>query len=170
MGIKLMVSIWPTVDNGLRELPRRCWRTGCLIRTRPGRAPAMDFHGHTPLHFDATNPGAREIMSGARPRRTTMTRACASSGWTRPSRNTPPTTLITYRYHSGPQPARSANIYPSCYAQAFYDGMTRGRPGQISSTCVRCAWAGSQKYGALVWSGDIPLHLCKLCAISLPPG
>ena len=21
---------------------------------------------------------------------------------------------------------------------------------------VRCAWAGSQKYGALVWSGDIP--------------
>ena len=34
---------------------------------------------------------------------------------------------------------------------------------------VRCAWAGSQKYGALVWSGDIPSTFGSM-KISLPPG
>ena len=46
------------------------------------------------------------------------------------------------------------NIYPACYAQAFYEGMRQaGVENPIN--LLRCAWAGSQRYGALVWSGDI---------------
>ena len=38
------------------------------------------------------------------------------------------------------------------YAQAFFDGMKKEGQENIVNL-LRCAWAGSQKYGALVWSG-----------------
>lgn len=46
------------------------------------------------------------------------------------------------------------NIYPKCYAQAFYEGMEATGQKNIVNL-LRCAWAGSQRFGALVWSGDI---------------
>ena len=46
------------------------------------------------------------------------------------------------------------NSYPLFYAKTFFDGMqAQGQENIIN--LLRCAWAGSQKYGALVWSGDI---------------
>jgi len=48
------------------------------------------------------------------------------------------------------------NVYPVRYAQAFWDGQVAAdqKSGEICNL-VRCAWAGSQKFGTLVWSGDI---------------
>ncbi|MBQ6717011.1 MAG: hypothetical protein IJN21_10875, partial [Clostridia bacterium] len=47
-----------------------------------------------------------------------------------------------------------ANAYPADYAKMIYEGMhALGRNDVVS--LVRCAWAGSQKYGALAWSGDV---------------
>ena len=46
------------------------------------------------------------------------------------------------------------NIYPVKYAQTFYEGMESEGQEKIVNL-VRCAWAGSQRYGALIWSGDI---------------
>ena len=40
------------------------------------------------------------------------------------------------------------------YAKTFFDGMQAEGQKNILNL-VRCAWAGSQRYGALVWSGDI---------------
>ena len=40
------------------------------------------------------------------------------------------------------------------YAKGFYDGL-REQGQENVLNLVRCAWAGSQKYGALTWSGDI---------------
>lgn len=58
-----------------------------------------------------------------------------------------------YRYYLGPN-VQIGNIYPKCYAQTFYEGMEKeGQKNFLN--LLRCAWAGSQKYGALVWSGDI---------------
>ena len=58
-----------------------------------------------------------------------------------------------YRYHLGPN-LQVGNIYPLKYAQGFYEGMA-GEGQQNIVNLLRCAWAGSQRYGALVWSGDI---------------
>ncbi|KRF42271.1 hypothetical protein ASG93_21495 [Paenibacillus sp. Soil787] len=58
-----------------------------------------------------------------------------------------------YRYAMGPN-VQIGNIYPQCYSRTFYDGMQAEGQVNIVNT-VRCAWAGSQRYGALVWSGDI---------------
>lgn len=58
-----------------------------------------------------------------------------------------------YRYYIGPV-LQTGNIYPMMYSKAFYDGMKAEGEKEILNL-VRCAWAGSQRYGALVWSGDI---------------
>jgi len=58
-----------------------------------------------------------------------------------------------YRYHAGPNVA-IGNQYPQLYARTFYDGMTAAGQQDVVNL-LRCAWAGSQRYGALVWSGDI---------------
>ncbi|KAK2779619.1 putative glycosyl hydrolase [Colletotrichum kahawae] len=58
-----------------------------------------------------------------------------------------------YRYFLGPN-LQVGNIYPRDYARTFFDGMREsGQENPVN--LLRCAWAGSQKYGALVWSGDI---------------
>jgi alpha-D-xyloside xylohydrolase len=46
------------------------------------------------------------------------------------------------------------NLYPLLYAKTFFDGMKETGSEKIINL-IRCAWAGSQRYGALVWSGDI---------------
>ena len=45
-------------------------------------------------------------------------------------------------------------MYPQMYSRVFYDEMSKlGKP---VVNLLRCAWAGSQKYGNVVWSGDVP--------------
>ena len=47
------------------------------------------------------------------------------------------------------------NVYPQLYNKTFYDGQLQiGREGEIVNL-TRAAWAGSQRYGSLVWSGDV---------------
>ena len=58
------------------------------------------------------------------------------------------------RYHLG-NGLEVAGLYPLLHQQAFYDGMRAAGEDEIMTLC-RSAWAGSQRYGAAVWSGDIP--------------
>ena len=58
-----------------------------------------------------------------------------------------------YRYSLGSN-LQVGNLYPVMYAKAFFDGM-RAEGQERIVNLLRCAWAGSQRYGALVWSGDI---------------
>lgn len=150
LGIELMVSVWPTVDyrsENFAEMKDK----GYLIRTERGYRIAMDFEGNS-IHFDATNPAARDYV------------------WEKAKKNyydkgikifwldeaEPEYTVYdfeNYRYHMGPN-IQIGNMYPVMYAKAFFDGMkAEGQENIIN--LLRCAWAGSQKYGALVWSGDI---------------
>lgn len=47
------------------------------------------------------------------------------------------------------------NIYPLDFTQAIYNGLKKENQNNEVISLVRCAFAGSQRYGALVWSGDI---------------
>jgi alpha-D-xyloside xylohydrolase len=58
-----------------------------------------------------------------------------------------------YRYFDGPA-LQVSNEYPACYARGFYEGLKAAGEADVISL-VRCAWAGSQRYGALTWSGDV---------------
>ena len=150
MGIELMVSIWPTVDYRSENFDEMKAK-GLLIHVESGIPIAMDFQGNT-LHYDATNPEAREYV------------------WNKAKKNyyekgirvfwldeAEPEYMVydfeNYRYHQGPN-VQVGNIYPVMYAKTFFDGMkAEGQENIIN--LLRCAWAGSQRYGALVWSGDI---------------
>ena len=150
MGIELMVSIWPTVDKGCENYEEMLEK-GYLIRTERGVRVGLDFQGAT-IHYDATNPEARDYV------------------WNKAKKNyydlgikvfwldeaEPEYTAYdfdNYRYYRGTD-LQIGNTYPVDYARTFYEGMEREGQKDIVNL-LRCAWAGSQKYGALVWSGDI---------------
>ena len=48
-----------------------------------------------------------------------------------------------------------SNIYPQMYSKAYYDEMSKLSDRPVVNL-LRSAWAGSQKYGNVVWSGDVP--------------
>jgi alpha-D-xyloside xylohydrolase len=150
LGIELMVSIWPTVDKTCENYEEMLEK-GYLIRTERGFRVGLDFQGAT-IHFDTTNPKAREYV------------------WEKVKKNyydlgikifwldeaEPEFTVYdfdNYRYYAGSN-LRIGNLYPKMYAQTFYEGMQREGQENIVNL-LRCAWAGSQRYGVLVWSGDI---------------
>ena len=58
-----------------------------------------------------------------------------------------------YRYYDGSD-LEVGNSYPIGYARAFYEGMEEEGQKDIVNL-LRCTWAGGQRFGALVWSGDI---------------
>jgi alpha-D-xyloside xylohydrolase len=58
-----------------------------------------------------------------------------------------------YRYYAG-RTLKTAGYYPSDHAQCFWEGQTREGQTDVVNL-IRCAWVGSQKYGAVVWSGDV---------------
>ena len=150
MGIELMVSIWPTVDKRNPRY-REMLEKGLLIRTDRGVRVAMEFQGST-VHYDATNPAARDYVWGIA--KENYYDKGVRIFWLDEAE--PEYTVYdfdNYRYYLGPN-TKVGNSYPLFYAKTFFDGMqAQGQENIIN--LLRCAWAGSQKYGALVWSGDI---------------
>lgn len=157
MGIELMVSIWPTVDyrsENFQEMKEK----GYLIRTDRGFRIAMDFQGNT-IHFDATNPAAREYV-WQKAKQNYYDKGVKTFWLDEAEPEYSIYDFDNYRYYLGPN-VQIGNIYPAMYAKAFFDGMkAEGQENIIN--LLRCAWAGSQKYGALVWSGDIHSSFASL--------
>ncbi len=150
LGVELMVSVWPQVSlesENFTELAER----GLLARTNAGIDVQMWFQG--PSRFlDVTNPRGRQWLwdtcrknyADHGVRLYWLDEAEPEWGLYHPS---------AYRFHAG-QALAVGNLYPQHFSRAFHDGQVEaGTDGVVN--LVRCAWAGSQRYGALVWSGDI---------------
>lgn len=150
MDVELMVSIWPTVD---RKSPNwnEMLEKGYLIRIERGFRISMDYEGNT-VHYDATNPEARKYLWNKI--KDNYYRYGIKTFWLDEAE---PEYAVydfdNYRYMAGSD-LEVGNIYPLCYARTFYEGQEAEGQKNIVNL-LRCAWAGSQKYGALVWSGDI---------------
>lgn len=150
MGIKLMVSVWPTVDetsSHYKEMNEK----GYLVQTERGVPITMNFLGNNGF-VDFTNPDAQNYLWRL------LKKNYADKGvdlfWLDEAE--PEYTVYdfdNYRYYDGSN-LQIGNTYPVGYSKAVYDGQKEDGKEDIINL-VRCAWAGSQKYGALVWSGDI---------------
>jgi alpha-D-xyloside xylohydrolase len=158
MGVRLMVSVWPSVSP-LSENYDEMLGRGMMIATEHGPPVHADWadkgvEAHVQVSFyDATNPEARRfVWEQAREHyhalgvRVWWLDACEPELKPGASEN-----LL---YHAGPG-SEVANLYPREHARAFYEGMRAEGETEIISLC-RSAWAGSQRYGAALWSGDIP--------------
>lgn len=157
MGVKLMVSIWPTVNPAARTYDEMAAR-GLLVASEQGNPAQLPFvdkgsDGQVWMQFyDPTNPEARRYLwDQAREHyyrhgvRVWWLDACEPE-----MRPASPENLL---YHEGPG-REIANIYPMAHARGFYEGMRAEGEEDILLLC-RSAWAGSQRYGVAVWSGDI---------------
>lgn len=150
LNIELMVSIWPTVDKR-SENYEEMREKGYLIRTDRGIRTAMNFQGET-VHFDATNPGSRKYVWD-KAHQNYFSKGIRVFWLDEAEPEYSVYDFDNYRYHLGSN-VTIGNIYPKEYARAFYEGQTAAGQKNVVNL-LRCAWAGSQKYGALVWSGDI---------------
>jgi alpha-D-xyloside xylohydrolase len=150
MGIETMVSVWPQVEwrsENFEEMKQQ----GLLVKMNAGVDVQMTFHGNN-VFMDATNPRTREYV------------------WDKCKKNYADYGIQTfwldeaepeftnydfelYRYHAG-SVSEIGNIYPREYSRLFYEGQQSMGQTELVNL-VRCAWVGSQKYGALVWSGDV---------------
>lgn len=158
LGIKVMVSIWPTVNPDsahFAELARR----NLLVRAERGlnafvRFTDSDAGGRTVISslLDCTHPEARAFL------------------WDQVRRNyhahgikiwwldaiEPELTIYDHdnlRYHAG-NGLEVAGLYPLCQQRAIYEGMRAVGETEVL-TLGRAAFAGSQRFGSALWSGDI---------------
>lgn len=150
MGIELMVSIWPTVDRECENFEEMLEK-GYLIRTERGFRTGQYFLGAT-LYYDATNPGAREYV-WEKAKKNYYEKGIRVFWLDEAEPEYSAYDFDNYRYYLGTD-LEVGNLYPLDYARTFYEGMEAEGQKNIVNL-LRCAWAGSQKYGALVWSGDI---------------
>nr|BFF25159.1 glycoside hydrolase family 31 protein [Glycomyces mayteni] len=150
LGVELMVSVWPQVSLESENFAE-FKKDGLLVRTERGNAVQMGFLGPS-MFLDPTNPRARE------------------RAWEIVKRNyhdlgvkifwldeAEPEFGVydwdVYRFHAGPA-SQVGNLYPQAFSRMFYEGQREAGQEEVVNL-VRCAWAGSQRFGALVWSGDI---------------
>jgi alpha-D-xyloside xylohydrolase len=158
MGTKLMVSVWPSLSP-LSANYGPMSEGGLLISSEQSATvhatwPERGLGSWTGVAFyDATNPEARRYI------------------WEQVENNyyklgvhvfwldacepeLKPAFPASLNFAAGPG-LEVANLYPREHARAFYEGLV-SRGEQEVLTLGRSAWAGSQRYGAAVWSGDIP--------------
>ena len=171
LGVELMVSIWPTVNpngDGYEEMDRR----GLLVRNLAGLPLHLAFwdkgtDGQAFMRFyDSTNPEARRYLweritegYGRFGIRAFWLDACEPEILADNAENA--------RYFLG-HGVEVQGVYPREHARGFYDGLRASGEDDVILLC-RSAWAGSQRYGAALWSGDIESTFEALAA-QVPAG
>ena len=151
MGIKVIVSVWPSVDRRSENFGPMM-EEGLLIHTERGAAQTYDYQGDC-VEIDVFNPRTREYVW----------EICKKNYydlgidgfWLD---NTEPDYGVydfeNYRYLNMPA-LQCSNLYPQLYSRIFFDKMSVLSDEPVVNL-LRCGWAGSQKYGNVIWSGDIP--------------
>ncbi|HTW07490.1 MAG TPA: TIM-barrel domain-containing protein, partial [Acidimicrobiales bacterium] len=157
LGVELMVSIWPSVnpasENHL-EMDRRGLLIG-KVRSLPLNMPFWDKGSKNQVFvrfYDATNPEARSYVwdkvtegYGRFGIRAFWLDACEPEMLPED-----PEDDIFY-LGTG---LEVHNVYPREHARGFAEGLWASGEKEVLTLC-RSAWAGSQRYGAAVWSGDV---------------
>ena len=171
LGIEVMVSIWPTVNpasENYSEMDKRGLLVG-NVRGLPLHLPFWDKgrDGQTFVrYYDPTNPEARryiwqKVTEGYR-------RFGIRAFWLdacEPEMRPEDPESALYYLGSG---IEVQNVYPREHARGFSEGLLADGEKDLLMLC-RSAWAGSQRYGAAVWSGDIDSSFEALAA-QVPAG
>ncbi|MGL4589010.1 MAG: glycoside hydrolase family 31 protein [Mycoplasmatales bacterium] len=150
MGIEIMISVWPTISTNSINY-QEFLEKGFLVSCDRGVRMTMQQLGNL-VYFDPTNPEARNFVF-QKLKDNYMTKGI-NLFWLDV---TEPGYMVydydIYRYSKG-SVLEIGNLYPRDYTQMIYDGLVQNEVKDTVSL-VRCAWVGSQKFGALLWSGDI---------------
>jgi len=157
LGIEPAVSVWPSVSPLSGSYIPMC-DAGMLAVTESGTT----MNGNWPddgspaeigvAFYDATDERARAFLWEKL--QTNYYKLGIRAFWLdacEPEMRPGPHHLS---YAAGPG-SEVANLYPREHARGVYEHMRAAGETEVLSL-VRSAWAGSQRYGAALWSGDIP--------------
>ena len=150
MGMKCMISVWPTVDwssdnfSYMRD-------HGLLLRNERGMP--LQNGPKVESFYDATHPEARAFLWDQ------IQKGYVEHGIREFWLDTMEPELIPLEYDNTRfylgNGREVAALYPRCHQQAFFEGL-RSVGEEAPLTLGRSAWVGSQQYGSAVWSADIP--------------
>lgn len=157
MGMKLMVSMWPTINEKSVNY-REMLDNNMLIRTVRGSNRVFDFYGPQ-AEIDVTNPETRRfVWDRLKENYLDVGVDCLWFDEAEPEIHPEHFDNLVFSIGNG---SEVALLYPYYYNQLVFDGMKElGREDIL--TLSRCAYPGAQKFGALVWSGDVPSTFASL--------
>ncbi len=151
MNIKLVVSMWPTINEN-SENYSYMRDNNMLMRTARGSDRVFHFYGWQ-AEIDVTNPETRSFV-WSRLKKNYIDNGVDALWFDEAEPEIHPEQFDNIILHKG-RGDEVALLYPYYYAKMAYDGFKSiGVDSPV--TLIRCAYLGSQKFGALVWSGDIP--------------
>src|SRR6266702_5305228 len=165
LGVQLMVSVWPSVSP-VSENHQPMLDQGLFIGTEYGPVAHADWpdkglgaRSAQVAFYDATNPDARayvweRIRRGYHELGIKVFWLDASEPELKPGHQN------GLRYHAGPG-LEVGNLYPRENARMVHDGLRAAGEREIISL-NRSSWAGAQRYGAALWSGDIDTDFASL--------
>lgn len=150
MGIRLLVSIWPTVDprsENFLEMRDQ----NMLVRAERGPGALVYCRGPE-TYYDPTNPEARKFVWN-KVKENYYNLGIRNFWLDEAEPEIAPYDYDNLRYWIG-NGMEVSSLYPFYYAKTFYDGQKQAGQDEILNL-IRCAFIGSQRFGVVLWSGDI---------------
>lgn len=172
LNTKFMISVWGKFyrnSDNFRELEK-----AGFLYPEPLKDSIVDFLKYEYSYYDAFNPEARNMYWDQ------LNKKLFSKGvdawWTdasepeMPDHGATPNQIAHYMNptFNGPGVA-NLNAYPLMHNKGVYEGQRQTDPDKRVTLLTRSAFAGQQKYGTIVWSGDIAGEWSALKA-SIPAG
>ena len=151
LGMRPIVSYWPTINPKSRNWQEMDDRK-LVIRTENGQYGTFDFWGQQTF-VDMTNPEARRFV-WEQIKKTYIEYGIRTFWLDEAEPEVHPQQFGNLKTYAGNM-AQTALMYPYYYAKCFHDGL-RSEGEEEVVLLTRAAYPGSQKFGALVWNGDIP--------------
>lgn len=151
MGTKLVVSVWPTIN----ENSENYWHMSThnlLMRTTKGNGRVFDFYGPQ-FEIDVTNPKTREFV-WSKLQKNYIENGVDALWFDEAEPEIHPEHFDNLLLYEG-RGDKVGLLYPYYYSKLAFDGFKSIGQEEIA-TLTRCAYLGSQKFASVVWSGDIP--------------
>lgn len=150
MGIEPVVSVWPTI-NPKSENYFEMSEANMLVRTENGQYGTFDFYGQQTF-IDPTHPKTGPFVWD-KIKKNYYDYGIRNFWLDEAEPEVHPQQFNNLKFYAG-NGAQAAMLYPYYYSKMFYDGLKEAGEDEII-LLTRAAYPGTQKFGSLVWNGDI---------------
>jgi alpha-D-xyloside xylohydrolase len=157
LGARVMISVWAKFYTGNANFEEL--RKAGFLYPRHLEIGWKDWLGNVFTYYDAFSPAARATYW--RQIEDQLFSKGVDAWWldaTEPDLLddlTPEDIALRMNPTAAGPGVRVMNAYPLVTCQGVWEGQRKAAPDKRVTILTRSAWAGSQRYGATVWSGDI---------------
>jgi alpha-D-xyloside xylohydrolase len=139
MNIRLMLSVWSKVDGG-SELGKQIQQRGYYI---PGTT-WVDFFNPEAAKFYWTNFSEK------------LLKPFKIDAWWQDATEPENDDLVGRRIMGGKLPGEIyRNVYPLLVSKTVFEGLRADDPGRRAMILTRSGFPGIQRYGSVLWTGDV---------------